>query len=91
MEKELCAYIVLTPGLNKKDHFTEIDSEDLTNYMVGVSSVEEACQAAKELVAKGVILIELCSGFDEEKAERVYSEIEGAADVGLVRIVHEKK
>lgn len=91
MEKELCAYIVLTPGLNKNDHFTEIDSKDLTNYMVGVSSVEEACQVAKELVAKGIILIELCSGFDEEKASRVYNEIGGAVDVGLVKILHEAK
>lgn len=91
MAKELCAYIVLTPGLNKTDHFTEIDSQDLTNYMVGVSSVEEACEVAQELVAKGVILIELCSGFDEAMAKRVYSEIDGGADVGLVKILHEKK
>lgn len=91
MEKELCAYIVLTPGLNKKDHFTQIDSADLTNYMVGVSSVEEACEVAKELVAKGVILIELCSGFDEEKAAKVYKEIDGAVDVGLAKVLHEKR
>lgn len=91
MEKELCAYIVLTLGLNKKDHFTEIDSENLTNYMVGVSSVEEACEVAKELVDKGVILIELCSGFDEAKAEEVYNAIDGAIDVGLVKVLHQAK
>lgn len=91
MTKELCAYIVLTPGLNKNDHFTEIDSADLTNFMVGVSSVEEACEVAKELVAKGVILIELCSGFDEAMARRVYDEIDGAVDVGLVKILHDMK
>lgn len=91
MAKELCGYIVLTPGLNKKDHYTEIDSQDLTNFMVGVSSVEEACEVAKELVAKGVILIELCSGFDEAMAKRVYDEINGAADVGLAKVLHEMK
>ena len=91
MAKELCAYIVLTPGLNKKDHYTEIDSQDLTNYMVGVSSVEEACEVAKELVGKGVILIELCSGFDEDMAKKVYDEIDGAADVGLAKVLHQMK
>lgn len=91
MEKELCAYIVLTPGLNKKDHYAEIDSQDLTNFMVGVSSVEEACEVAKELVAKGVILIELCSGFNETMAKKVYEEIDGAVDVGLAKVLHEMK
>lgn len=91
MKKEFCGYIVLTPGLNSKEHFTDIDSNEIKNYMVGVGTVEEACKVAKELVEKGVTSIELCSGFNAELAETVYNSINGTAEICLASILFSKK
>ena len=50
--------------------------------MVGVETVDQACDAAKELVKSGVQMIELCGGFDEEAVQRVIDAIDGQVPVG---------
>ena len=41
-----------------------------------------ACEAAKELLDKGVYFIELCSWFDEEKTRAVIAAVDGKLPVG---------
>lgn len=52
--------------------------------MVGVSSLEEAEQAARELAEDGVTCIELCGAFKEEGARRVIQATKGTVAVGFV-------
>ena len=52
--------------------------------LIGVSSIEEACAIARELVAEGVDCIELCGAFGEEGAREVIAASGGALPVGYV-------
>lgn len=51
---------------------------------VGIPDVTEAPQVAKELVADGVELIELCGAFSGAGLAAVSAAIEGAVPVGAV-------
>ncbi len=52
--------------------------------MVGVSSLEEACIAARELCDQGVECIELCGAFGEDGARRIISATHNRIPVGYV-------
>ncbi len=52
--------------------------------MIGVSSVEEACEAAKILADEGTGCIELCGAFGEDGARRVIKASGGQIPVGYV-------
>ncbi|HIR22432.1 MAG TPA: hypothetical protein IAB32_01430 [Candidatus Scatosoma pullicola] len=52
--------------------------------IVGVSSLEEACDAARELVAGGVGCVELCGAFGKEGARAVIQATGGKIPVGYV-------
>ena len=52
--------------------------------IVGVSSVEEACETARALQAEGVACIELCGAFCETGARRVIDATGGTLPVGYV-------
>ena len=77
-------FIVKAPGYGLGNNDTALESEQFKSNIVGVGSIEEGCEAAKALVAKGVTLIELCSGFKADDAKQVFEAIEGAAKVGYI-------
>ena len=52
--------------------------------MIGVSSLDEAEEAEKELAADGVKCIELCGAFKETGARRIIQATEGKVAVGFV-------
>ncbi len=52
--------------------------------IAGVSSVAEACRAARDLCASGVGCIELCGAFGEAGAREVVAATEGRVPVGYV-------
>lgn len=52
--------------------------------IVGVSNMEEACAAARELYANGVGCIELCGAFGEEGAKRIIDATENKIPIGYV-------
>ena len=52
--------------------------------MIGVSSLEQACETAKQLMQSGVQCIELCGAFGEDGARAVISVTEGKVAVGYV-------
>ena len=52
--------------------------------IVGVSSIEEACVLAKELMAQGVNCIELCGAFGPAGAEALIRATENKIPIGYV-------
>ena len=52
--------------------------------MRGVSTLEDACAAARELLEQGVGCIELCGAFGEAGARRVMQATGGRIPVGYV-------
>ena len=77
-------FIVKAPGYNLGEKNIMLESEAFKSNIIGVGSIDEGCEAAKQLVKKGVTLIELCSGFKAEDAKRIFEAIEGAAKVGYI-------
>jgi len=51
-------------------------------YVRVIKDMEEACNAAKDLVEEGVTFMELCSWFDKEKTEKIIDAIDGKVPVG---------
>ncbi len=77
-------FIVKAPGYALGNENAVLESEAFKTNIVGVGSVEEACEAAMDLVKKEVKLIELCSGFKADDAKQIFEAIEGAAKVGFI-------
>lgn len=78
------AFIVKAPGYAYGNQKAVLESEQFKSNIVGVESVDAACEAAKDLVKTGVTLIELCSGFKADDAKKIHDAIEGAAKVGFI-------
>jgi alanine racemase len=77
-------FIVKAPGYTLGEKDVALESEAFKSNIIGVGSLDEACEAAKQLVIKGVTLIELCSGFKADDAKSIFEAIEGAARVGYI-------
>ncbi len=54
-------------------------------------SIEMACKSAKELVADGVQLIELCGAFKGDMPEQVIKAIDGKVPVGHMSYSEEER
>jgi hypothetical protein len=52
-----------------------------------VNNLEMACQAAIDLMEKGIAFIELCTWFDEEKTRAIIEYISGKVPVGSCGIL----
>ena len=77
-------FIVKAPGYSLGEKNVALESEAFKSNIIGVESIDEACEAAKQLVIKGVALIELCSGFKADDAKIIFEAIEGSAKVGYI-------
>ncbi|MFT5730191.1 MAG: alanine racemase [Desulforhopalus sp.] len=77
-------FIVKAPGYKLGEKDVALESEAFKSNIIGVGSLDEACEAAKQLVTKGVTLIELCSGFKADDAKSIFEAIEGSARVGYI-------
>ena len=62
-------------SMNTKEFFTEI---------VGVSSDDEAVLVAKEMINRGVQVIELCGGFGSKSAEYIIAQLDTNIPIGYV-------
>lgn len=65
----------------KKHVFT---SQHFKTTVVCVSSFEEACVEAQNLVEEGIQLLELCGGFGKDLCEKIIEFIDGKIPVGYV-------
>ncbi|NUP08261.1 MAG: hypothetical protein HOW73_19600 [Polyangiaceae bacterium] len=77
-------FIVTGSGLDPAIHRLEMRSPTFTMVAVGIPRAEDAPAVARELVAEGVELLELCGGFGPLGAARVLEAIDGAVPVGAV-------
>lgn len=59
--------------------------------MIGVSTLDEACQAARELYEEGVGCIELCGAFGPDGARRIIEVTENKIPVGYVTHLPEQE
>ncbi len=67
------------------DHFVQYQGTDAFSMkVVGVRDPSEGVAAAKEMVAEGIQLIELCGGFSPVCAGKIIEAIEYAVPVGVV-------
>ena len=67
------------------DNFVQYQgTEKFSMKVVGVSDPSEGITAAKEMVAEGIQLIELCGGFSPVWAGKIIEAIEYKVPVGIV-------
>lgn len=80
------AYIFLGPNLDPKQHQSEIKTDQLTFTTVGVdfNQKELAIDIAKELIANGAQMIELCGGFGPLWIAKIHEATHGQVPVGSV-------
>jgi len=80
------AYIFLGPDLDPAQHRAIIKTDKLTYTTVGISfnNKEQVIDIAKELIAKGAQMIELCGGFGPIWIARVIEATDSKVPVGGV-------
>jgi len=76
------AFMVIGPGLTPDANTVITSSPFFKATVVGVDTVDQACDSAKELVKNGVQMIELCGGFDEVAVQKVIGAVGGQIPVG---------
>jgi hypothetical protein len=80
------AYIFLGPNLDPKQHRSEIKTDKLTFTTIGidVNHKELVIDIAKELIAGGAQMIELCGGFGPLWIAKIHEATNGQIPVGSV-------
>lgn len=78
------AYIYEHPGTDPVVDRRVIDRDGQRTALVPVPEASDAPAVARELVASGVELIELCGGFDVGTVARVVDAVDGTVPVGHV-------
>jgi hypothetical protein len=80
------AYIFLSPGFDATQHIVTMESNTCRFKAVGIDmdKREQVIEVAKQLVAEGVQMIELCGGFGSQWIAKVSDAIQGAVPVGGV-------
>ena len=66
------------------DNFEQWQGTDKFRKVVGVSHPEQGIAAAKQMIADGIQLIELCGGFSPVWAGKIIEAIDYAVPVGVV-------
>jgi hypothetical protein len=77
-------FIVTGQGLDPAVHRSVMQSPAFTMIAVGVARAEQGVEVAKQLVADGVQLLELCGGFGPVWTGKIIEAIGGAIPVGSV-------
>jgi hypothetical protein len=74
-------FIAIGKGLDSKAHRMEMQSDAFTMIAIGIAS-EQAVTAARELVAEGIQLLELCGGFGSLGTAKIIKAIDNQILVG---------
>jgi Family of unknown function (DUF6506) len=77
-------FIVKGGGLDPARHRTVMSSDRFEMIAIGVSEPSQGPAVARQLVAEGVQLLELCGGFGPVWTARVIDAISGTIPVGSV-------
>lgn len=80
------AYVFLSSGFKPEQHSLCLSSGECEVRIVGIDMTEKerVLRIARDLVAEGVQIIELCGGFGPIWIARVTEAIDGAVPVGSV-------
>lgn len=79
------AFIFLAPEADPSVHRSTINTPEINLTTIGVSTLDQAAQAAVEMVDKGCTAIELCGGFGIRGTYIIDQAVHGRARVGSVR------
>ncbi len=61
-----------------------LDTDLFKTEIIGVSNDDDAINAAKEMINRGVEVIELCGGFGKESSESIISKLDTNVPIGYV-------
>lgn len=79
------AFIFLAPEVHPEKHRATVTTPEVELTAVAARDYREAQQVARELVANGVVAIELCGGFGNKGTAFITEAVAGKAAVGAVR------
>ena len=79
--KPVGLYMFVEPSVDPAQHRAEIETPKLKMMFQGVRSIEEGASMAKQFVAEGVSLIELCGAFGFAGAKAVSEAVGDRASV----------
>ena len=79
------AFVFVAPSVDPKIHRQTVVTPQVELTAVAVNNYAEAVVVCKELVAEGIIAIELCGGFGHVGVAKVVEAVGGKAAVGVVR------
>lgn len=79
------AFIFIAPGADPNKDRSVVATPEVELTVVGVGDYSRAEKVAAELVAAGIVAIELCGGFGHVGTARIVQAVEGKAAVGVVR------
>ena len=83
------AHIVWGKGFDSIRDGTEINIPSCEMKVIGVSSLEEACDLAESLVDEGIEFIELSSAFGVDETNAVINAVDGKAAIGSAGLKNE--
>ena len=84
MSLDYFGFIFTGRGMQPETHRSVIAQDDFRTLIVGVSSADQGVEVAREMVADGVQLIELCGGFGPVWTGKIVDATDGAVPVGSV-------
>jgi hypothetical protein len=79
------AFIFVAPQADPETHRQWIKTPKVHLVVVGVKNYADAVSTAKELLAEGIVAIELCAGFGNKGVSMIQEAVEGKIPVGVVR------
>lgn len=79
------AFIFVAPAADPDKDRSVVTTPEVELTVVGVSDYASAEKVAAELVAGGIVAIELCGGFGHAGTARIVQAVAGKAAVGVVR------
>jgi hypothetical protein len=79
------AFIFVAPDVDPAVHRAQVTTPAVELTVVAAQNYAQAEQVAQNLVAAGIVAIELCGGFGNEGAARIAKAVQGKAAVGVVR------
>jgi len=86
MEKRKVTFMYVTKNGDPEKHSMIVPSpEHIEMNIVAVKDIKQAEEVAKNLVAEGTNIIELCAGFGHQGVAKIAKAVQGKAKIGVVR------
>ena len=83
------AFLVKHKSYSSRHQHAFMGTNEFSTNIVGVSHVEEAVAVSRELIQKGIQLVELCGGFTEEEKDYIKQKTGNNIPMGVVHLSSE--